>query len=316
MAGDARVVSAEPHVGVGPDRPGLSQKGFRKNVAAVVVLFEPPDGVLLNIDSYRHQVDSVVVVDNSTRLDASLQRGLGERGVELISLGGNRGIATALNVGCRRLLEVGYEWALTMDQDSTAPAAFVERLGRCTDHAGSGDIAVIAPMWDREGAPPVEPGEGCSELLVANTSGSLLRLAAFEQLGDFRDDFFVDQVDNEFCLRARRNGLRVVQRRDTILLHRMGNLRRVRGFGFSVMDYSPLRRYYQVRNTLQVCREYGDEFPEWVDYEVRKWRRELVKLILAEPRRIHKIVMMFRGWWDYRRGRFGPYGAARRRAGS
>lgn len=83
-------------------------------------------------------------------------------------------------------------------------------------------------MWDREGAPPLSPGDGCGELLVANPSGSLLRLAAFEQLGDFRDDFFIDQVDNEFCLCARRNGLRVVQRRDTILLHRMGIDRRLR----------------------------------------------------------------------------------------
>ena len=62
-----------------------------------------------------------------------------------------------------------------------------------------------------------------------------------------------------------------------------------------------------VRNLLEVRREYGREFPAWMEIERRHWRKELVKIALAEPHRFEKAKMMIRGWLDYRRGRFGKY---------
>ncbi len=44
---------------------------------------------------------------------------IGMSGVEYISLGKNRGIATAMNIGYRRAAELGASWVLTMDQDSS-----------------------------------------------------------------------------------------------------------------------------------------------------------------------------------------------------
>jgi rhamnosyltransferase len=280
----------------------------KHEIVAVVVLYHPSVDVLDNIDSYGSQVDRVMAVDNTEEPGRDFVDALAARAVDYLPMGGNKGIAAALNAGCRRARELGYDWVLTMDQDSTALPLLVERLAGCLEAADSGSIAIVAPVWQQVGGLRETPTEGCTELEVAMTSGNLLRLAAFESLGGFREDLFIDRVDKEFCLRARRHGWRIVQRQNAMLLHRMGALRRVTfPWHFYVTDYSPLRRYYMVRNLFELRREFGAAFPESVAVEKLYWRKEIFKVALAERQRWQKIKMMVRGWLDYRRGRFGNY---------
>lgn len=284
---------------------GLSDK---HGIAAVVVLYNPSTDVLENIDSYIGQVDRVIAVDNTLTLDADLRAELAKRSVDYIQMGGNKGIAAALNTGCRRAIDTGHGWALTMDQDSTAPANFTDGLAKCLDQPDAERIAIVAPLWEQVGGLPEQTSASCRDLIFVMTSGNLLRLTAFQDLGGFREDLFIDHVDNEFCMRAKRRGWRIVQRQDVVLLHRMGTLQQVKfPVRCYITDYSPLRRYYMVRNLLELRREFGREFPTWLESEYRHWRKELVKVILAEPRRFQKVKMMFLGWLDYRRRRFGPF---------
>ena len=280
----------------------------KNEVAAVVVLYNPPADVLGNIESYIGQVGVVIAVDNTTDLDPGFRAELESRGVEYLPMGGNKGIAAALNAGSRRALASGHAWALTMDQDSTAPEGFVEGLARCLSEPDSDRIAIIAPKWEQAGGLTEEKVAECRDLVSAMTSGNLLRLSAFDDLGGFREDLFIDRVDNEFCMRALRQGRRVTQRQDVVLLHRCGTLQLVTfPIRCYITDYSPVRRYYMVRNFFELRAEYGKEFPTWLDEERRYWRRELVKILLAEPKRLAKFRMMLRGWVDYRHGRFGAY---------
>ena len=279
-------------------------------IAAVVVLYHPSETVLANVGSYRSQVDAVIAVDNSENADTYIAAQLESRGATYVPMGGNRGIAAALNEGCRRARDLGFDWVLTLDQDSTVTPGMVLNLSECVEpeQPSAGDIAIVAPVWQQVGGLPVATDCGCADLEVAMTSGSLTRLSALEELGGFREDLFIDRVDNEFCLRARRHGWRIVQRKDAVLLHRMGDLRQVTfPVRCWVSDYSPLRRYYMVRNLLEVRREFGHEFPRVMALERAYWWRELVKIMLAEPRRLEKAKMMLRGWLDYRLRRFGRY---------
>jgi rhamnosyltransferase len=292
------------------ERTLASERDRTPGIAAVVVLYNPAEDVLDNVDSYRGQVDTVIAVDNTGSPDRRLVQGLESRGVDYVSLGGNRGIAAALNEGCRRARDLGYAWVITFDQDSTATPGMVARLSATVelDQPLARRIAIVAPVWQQVGGLPAATAPGCLDLDVALTSGSLTRQSALAELGGFREDLFIDRVDNEFCLRARRRGWRIVQRGDAVLLHRMGDLRRVTfPVRCWVSDYSPVRRYYMVRNLLEVRREYGRDFPGVLAEEKRYWSREILKIVLAEPHRLQKLKMMVRGWLDYRRGRFGKY---------
>jgi rhamnosyltransferase len=280
----------------------------RTDIAAVVVLYNPSADVLGNIDSYSDQVDLVIAVDNSDSPDEALRARLVERGVLHVAMGGNQGIAAALNAGCRRALALGYGWALTMDQDSTATPGLVPALSGVLAGEDSAMIAIVAPAWEPVGGAPIQLFSDVCDLDYAMTSGNLLRLSAFESLGGFREDFFIDHVDNEFCLRARRSGWRVVQRRDAVLSHRPGRMGRVTfPFSFYTLNYSPVRRYYMVRNLFEMSREFGPTFPGWLSDERRHWRKDLLKMLLGEDQRCLKLRMMYRGWSDFRKRRFGSY---------
>ncbi len=292
----------------GHDGGTAGPRPSKREIAAVVVLYEPDSDVLRKVDSYSQQVDRVIAIDNTKRPGEAVRAELQGRGVDYIPLGANRGVAAALNVGCQRARDTGYAWVLTMDQDSATPDGFVACLVKCLEQPGSDSIAIIAPVSEQVGDSPAARRTGCEELSVALTSGNLLRLSAFASLRGFREDLFIDQVDHEFCMRAKRRGWRVVRQREAVMLHRMGS-RRLVTFPVRcyVSDYSPLRRYYMVRNTLELRREYGREYPEWLGGEYWWWRREFMKMMLAEPNRLKKLRMMVRGWLDYRRRRFGGY---------
>jgi len=286
----------------------LSAPG-RAEIAAVVVLYRPDADVVANVGAYAGQVGVVIAVDNSETPEADVVAELHRtENLEYLPMGRNTGIAAALNAGCRRAIALGYSWALTMDQDSTATPGLVVALAEVLQGAGSETVAVVAPVWEQVGGLPEHTSSETVDLDYAMTSGNLLRLAAFDSLKGFREDLFIDHVDNEFCLRARQSGWRIVQRRDAVLLHRMGTLQHVRfPIPCYITDYNPVRRYYMVRNLFELRREFGREFPDWLQSEYKHWRKELVKIIVAEPRRIRKLRMMLRGWLDYRRRHFGRY---------
>jgi rhamnosyltransferase len=277
----------------------------RSDIGAVVVLFNPEQNVIANIRSYRDQVSRVVAVDNTPRPHPETARELADDGIEYFALGENKGIAAALNVGCRAVRDAGCDWALTMDQDSTAPEDLVGGLLTCLA-TGPTDVAIVAPLWEQVGGLSLEAAATCSEIDWAMTSGNLLKLEAWDAVGGFREELFIDQVDNELCFRLRLADWRILQSHRAVLQHRQGNLRRS-ALGFYITDYSALRRYYRTRNTLLVRREYGERFPAWVAAEREDWTREIVKMVLAEPNRLDKLHKIYQGWRDARAGRLGKY---------
>lgn len=131
----------------------------------------------------------------------------------------NLGIATALNQGVNAALEMGYTWALLFDQDSEPNDGIIDILSSCycsfTDKddlalIGSNYIAIDKPK--RLVIPRNEMEDSCIWTEVQNviTSGTLLRLDIHRLIGKFRDEFFIDNVDIEYCLRVRKKGFRVI----------------------------------------------------------------------------------------------------------
>jgi rhamnosyltransferase len=280
----------------------------REDIAAVVVLFNPTPEQVDNVCTYIGQVAHVIAVDNTPSPEAVVLDRLAGLGVMVLPMGGNRGIAAALNAGCDAAIAGGFEWALTLDQDSTPAPDMVEKLASCVGDPATSDIILVAPVWQIEGGLPEQLSAACVEQNFAMTSGNLLRLEMFKALGGFREDFFIDAVDTEFCFRGRKRGWRIVQRRDAVLLHRPGHLEEKRfPFRHFVSNYSARRRYYMARNALEVNRLYGAEFPDWVAGQKRQWWLDVPKILLSEDDKVSKLRHIVQGIRHYRAGRFGPY---------
>ncbi len=277
--------------------------------AAVVVLYHPSIRVSENIASYASGSDAVFVFDNTADPHPDVLDGLKRvGGLEYFPLGSNRGVAYALNAGAERAIERGCKYLLTMDQDSAAPDDLVSTLVSIAESDPS--IGVAGPFHVDRCAPDALPEADLEDVVTLMTSGSLVNLEAYRRSGGFREDFFIDYVDDEYCLRLRRNGYRVVRANRVILEHAQGQKTEKNFFGRTVhpTHHAPERFYYQSRNRVYLRREYGERFPRYFAYEKKLHAGRLVKMLLYERQRLRKILMTIRGMRAARRGEGGPIG--------
>jgi len=286
------------------------------SVAAVVVTFHPEPDFAAKLASLLPQVGAIVVVDNGScpaDLPARDDPSLAGR-VEVIANGENRGIGAALNQGLRRAKECGFSWALTLDQDSSPLPNLVAAGGRAFEAypeperlaaIGASMVgAAVGGSPDRNHA----PAAAYRRMTAVITSGTLQSIQAWERLGGFREDFFIDCVDTEFCLRARSRGLHIVQATEQALAHHIGIPSRkwVQGRWMIPTNHSPLRRYYVTRNRIYIWRRYARSDGRFVLTDMRQSIREWVGIAFAETDRAAKLGAILTGSRDAVLGRFGP----------
>jgi rhamnosyltransferase len=259
------------------------------------------------VASALRQVDRVVVVDN-TPVDGTSVGDLIDphEDVLVIRSGHNAGLAAALNRGVQAAEDA--ELILFLDQDSALPGDLVERLRAHLDAVPKIGIAGPAP-WDPAADRYLDPRTtmrpDVADLAVVITSGMLVRRAVIDEVGPFREDFFVDCVDQEFCLRAREMGWRVIQDKRVLLAHSLGGTR-WHGWGFlrfRATHHPTWRLYWVGRNTVILIREHWRKEPVWSFV----WFAILVywgiTIALVEPPRIARLRVMAHGVRDGFAGR-------------
>lgn len=249
-------------------------------IFAVVVTYLPQAQSLTDLlATLASQVAHVLVVDNTPANDKRVERLCNELGlppIELIRLGRNLGIAKALNVGIERAIRTGATHVLLSDQDSLPASGMVEGLLRALGELtarGDSTGAVGATFTDlytgithpfqarlpgRFFYGHVHASAECPlvEALTLITSGTLIPVGVFAEVGLMREELFIDKVDFEWCHRVRAAGFKLYGSSYATMFQRMGDAHlRVWFFGWrNETAYSPSRTYYQVRNFIALCR--------------------------------------------------------------
>jgi rhamnosyltransferase len=243
------------------------------NICAVLVTYFPDGHFLERLDKIRSQVNGVVIVDNTGEVNpAPFLNELGARKIEMIRNRDNLGIGEALNQGLQRAEALGYEWAVTFDQDTWVRPELVETLIRIYEQQPRPErVGIIGCNYEDEnlGTSPHQhrvDGPASVEAVSVITSGSLLSLVTYSAAGPFRADFFIDYVDHEYCLRLRKLGYKVILATKPLMVHALGEASELNLLGLVKLiltNRSPLRRYYMTRNGLLVVGRYFLSEPLW-----------------------------------------------------
>lgn len=295
MTGGGAGGADEPTIGRGRDpRPSAS------SVAAVIVTYHPDAGLADRVRPLIGQVGATIIIDNGSSdtelapVDSLVREGV----VEAIRNGRNRGLATALNQGLAWTEERGYAWALTLDQDTRPTSAVVHEAARVFAEHADGRVAVIGAGYRARRAAVSSPNGG--EVAHVITAGALYSVSAWQRLGGFQDDFFIDYVDIEFCLRARAGGYRVVQASVPTITHAIGRptSRRLLFRSFSPSNHDRKRRYFITRNRIVVWRRYWRRERRWVASDAIAAVKELAKIVFFEADRRGKLRAIARGARD------------------
>jgi len=275
------------------------------NTAAVVVSYFPDKDFEERLTKLKSQFAAVYWVENTPGA-ATGSEYLDDLDVHRISEGINAGLGRALNLGCAAALRDGFEWVVTFDQDSDFVADFLCQQIAAWQESASSPFILGCNYTDGDSAdtPRFRAGDYVVACKTVITSGCLMCLPAWDDLGKFRDDYFIDGIDHEICLRARSKGLVVSRHGRVLMKHRIGE----RSVNLRVFPYlhSPVRKYYSMRNGIRNILRYATSEPFWAIRKSATLAWEVVIALLFEPDRGKKMRAMFHGLRDGLASRMGP----------
>lgn len=279
------------------------------NIASITVLYNPDKSFIQNIDSYSPYVSLLIIIDNSDIPDPTFLAGFDTNPKsKLVVYNENRGVAKALNDAVKIARVNGFEWLLTMDQDSCFDDNMIKKyLQHLEQLPQKESIAAIGPVFE-QGKINDEGAKYVSSLI---TSGSLINTRICEELGGFNEELFIDEVDHEYCYRAILKDYKIIQLQDIFLQHSLGkqqSVTTISGIKNKIKSlHSPLRLYYMVRNSCYVISKYKKAFPD----EMRLKRKDVLVRIknnfLYGNRKWDVLKYAAKGFMDCKRNRFGKY---------
>lgn len=245
-------------------------------IAAGIVLFNPEKARFeACIDALMLQVDKIYIFDNSDTFVNVVQ----SESIVYFTEHKNMGIAYALNRIMEAAQNDGFDWVITMDQDSIIPEGLVDAYKEAVDRTN--EIGIVCPqVVDKRRAymeVKTTPKEEYVEFCI--TSASCTSINAWEKVGRFDEWLFIDLVDNDFCKRLVVSGYKILRLNGMVLNQEFGKIvpksKKVQSFWISVgkllhndnfakFSYrkfvSPMRVYYTCRNIIYVNKklaEYG-----------------------------------------------------------
>jgi rhamnosyltransferase len=186
-----------------------------------------------------------------------------------------------------------------MDQDSKAPQNLVSELLKVIETDKR--IGIVSPLHSNKFDTHLKKQEKITQEMIVMTSGNLLSLDVCQKIGTFRQDFFIDYVDIEYCIRMNYNNYKVLKVNNIILEHNEGNLseKKFLFWTFYPSNNPPTRLYYKTRNLLFLRDIYKRKFPQPLKSEYNAYLRNVAKIILLEKQKFLKFKMILNGVMDY-----------------
>lgn len=293
--------------------------------AAVIVTYFPDANAIENLEKVSGSCDAVVVIDNTP--ERIRVRFPNLKNITVWKPAENVGLASALNIGMKLAAKQGSENVFLLDQDSRPPHRYFQNMLNFKSRIASTtrNCAFYVPnFYDRnsktfatfpllgrfslrhitcEGMPSLTDNFA----LIAITSGMLITLASFNKIGPFREDYFIDFVDNEYCLRANILGYSIAVNCDIILDHAVGqrSVNRFHGLTIKPNHHAPIRRYYIFRNGIRTTIDYFSLYPVYAILMTARLSHEILSIVLYEKSKCRKIRALILGIYHGLTGKMG-----------
>ena len=272
-------------------------------IAGTVILYHPGSEVIENINSYHLQVDKLYVADNTENKQSNIAEELSKSDkVQIIHDGINEGIAKRLNLAAKLAIEEGFDWLLTMDQDSKFENGNMSFYLHCIQsYKQKENVAMYGIEYEKE---PSTTNFHNMEVLQLITSGSIINLQLFKNVGGFDEALFIDDVDTDYCYNSITKGYKIIKFTNIFLNHSLGkvsNHTSLKTFkATSRTLHSPVRLYYMVRNYFYINGKYTSTI---FLQEKRKRKRDLLHRIknnlLYGRSKLRTLKYITKGWMDY-----------------
>lgn len=275
-----------------------------KKIPATVIWYNPDTENIENIKTYIDYVEKVYIIDNSMNNNKKLCSSLNSNKIEYVYNKKNLGIAKALNLACEKAISDGFKWILTMDQDSSFSSNDINEYFKSFDNIEKKNTGIFSPKHIlKNDINKIRDDKKFLEIDCVMTSGNLLNLSAWEKVGKFDENLFIDEVDSEICFRMIENDYKVIQMNRIKMFHELGSLEKRNFFikKISVLNHNYIRKYYIMRNKFYMFKKYKKYRIRYVYYILN----DFFKVIFYEKDKLRKLIYMFKGINDFFKNKTG-----------
>ena len=245
----------------------MSEK-IQKKFAVVVTYFPDIKRLSRIVETLVESKLHVVIVDNTgSNIEGGFQDFFLFHNVMLFCSKRNRGIAAAQNFGIKFSLRQNADIILFFDQDSFIDEAFLTSL---LEPLKYDEVCVTSPsIVDLNSGfrypfininalglvkKSYKVSKSLTKVSIAISSGMAVKSSVFSQVGLFDEDYFIDYVDTDFCLKCRASSIDIYVSPEAVMQHpisdKMTDYKFMKGF-----QYEGVRIYYQIRNSFLFYRK-------------------------------------------------------------
>ena len=271
-----------------------------ESTAAIIVLYNPSETILKIYEQIALQVDQVIYIDNSDTKPQCIDALINRDKTVYHAMNGNEGLARGLRKGCEIAIRMGYRYALLLDQDtSIGEQTMVEKMSLLFQDK---DVGLVCPniknyyyqdekriLDDRAWYP-----QTVEDTAFAITSGSLIDLDIYSQLGGFDEHLFIMLIDQDYCANLMSHGYRIVRHGEVYIYQEFGYTKQHKFLNKTARDpnYSPRRYWYLFRNE-RYCRLKWKE--QYAAQKVNLMKNYLI-VALYGTSKLRKTQACISGW--------------------
>lgn len=276
------------------------------HICAGIITYNPTlTDVSTCLEALCNQVERVIIVDNASKNVKSLQEVVSKStNVTLVKNSQNVGFAKALTQVFEWAKSQGFNWVLTLNDDSVVPSNMISEYKKILENQGSlvnqknaknSKIAIVCSLLKNRLDGTILHSKCHEDECI--TSGSLTSVEAWEKIGGFDEWLEIDGVDFDFSRRLVRAGWKIVECQNVIMEHQIGKARSINLIIKHpiVWNHNANRKYYIARNMQVVDYKMGT-----YSYakSLRAVVRDMIFVALWEKNKFAKIHAMIRGFKD------------------
>ena len=263
-------------------------------ILAVVVTYYPEENLLKkNINAFIDYVDKVLIWENTPGSEKLSFRFIHDEKIEYCGDGINS-ISHGLNHAWHYAQDNGYDYLLTMDQDSVFENfQYLKKYGE--EHFG--EKIILGPCYNIDKI-IIDENNSAIKTEVLITSGSLVCVSVLDKLGGYDEKLAIDGVDSDLCFRANRKGIYSYRVENCNLVQRFGEPEYKHFFGKKILlsSYSAKRLESILKAHIYLIRKHKDMSKEVKKYIIRHYIIERIRdIVLFENDKFNKILSMIKG---------------------
>lgn len=233
--------------------------------------FEDTIECIKSLNSIYYKNKKILIVDNYSKNNSVKELKAHIPSCDILQLNENLGFAGGNNVGIKKALELGADYVLLINNDTTVNKDFLDKMvevfykyedvgivgGKILNyynknlisHAG-GNIDLFKYTTTHYGLNKFDSSEYNTEREVGFISGCLMLIKSeiFKSVGLLPEEYFMYYEDTDYCLNVRENGYKLIYSPKAIIYHKVS--------ASSGGEESPFFLKWNTRNRLLFMNKY------------------------------------------------------------